>query len=225
MALPIRLQKLIQTKHTHDLDINDVPAMSEEEEGLLKQKKEKLDALLQSEQKAKYKIELLFHRARSLQKPTPGLMYFWENGSQLHGGGDAKIYLCPGKRLEQNECEGFIPYDSNGYGFLVCPHCQKVWRAESVIGEVGGVLTMQGWATLLLKYYRKLDQNADIYVKMTVDDLRAVTRMEQEKELRGEKLHRVRAARPKYIYPQKNIVRDVSNGADLYKRFYAFLQA
>jgi len=208
-----------------DRPLEDAPKLSEEEIFSIKQRMEVLDKILAEEQKAKYKIELLFGSTRVPSKPTPGAISFWESGTKLHGGGDAKMYICGGKRAGKSDCEAFIPDVSNGYGFLLCPRCKEVWNGDAVSGEVLARLTMRGWAELLLKYFIKLEHNADIYIKHAKDDVRAAARLEQAKQMGGENLFRARTNRVKYIYPLKNIIKDSANGADLLGRFYALLQA
>src|SRR5690606_41702028 len=71
---------------------------------IIQSKLNALQKLLADDQiKAKYKLEVLFGKARSTWKPTSGALTFWENGSKFHGGGDAKIYLCPGKLTGRSE--------------------------------------------------------------------------------------------------------------------------
>lgn len=212
-------------KYKEEVSVDDAPKLSEEELYAIKQRTEALDKLLAEEQKAKYKIELLFGSARAPSKPTPGALSFWESGSKLHGGGDAKIYICGGKISGASDCEAFIPDVSNGYGYLMCPQCKTVWQGHEVTGEILARLSMRGWAELLLRYFVKLEHNADIYIKHAREDVRAAARVEQAKQHGGEKLTRARLGRMKYIYPLKNIIRDTSGGADLLGRFYALLTA
>lgn len=208
-----------------DIPIEEAPKLSEEELHTIRQRMELLDKLLAQEQKAKFKIELLFGSARQMAKPTPGALSFWESGTKLHGGGDAKLYICAGRVTGKTDCEAFIPDVSNGYGYLLCPRCKEVWKGEQVSGEVFAKLQMRGWADLLLKFFVRLEHNADIYIKHAKDDIRAAAYFEQAKQLKGEKLHRARQNRLPYIYPLKNIIRDTSGGADLLGRFYALLTA
>jgi hypothetical protein len=76
-----------------------------------------------------------------------------------------------------------------------------------------------------MKWFMKLDARADIYMKFPRYDIRALTQMEQEKQLMGEALAKLRNDKRKCIYPLKNIIRDTAAGADLYSRVLAFLRA
>lgn len=214
-----------EVKWGEDNPLENAPILTEEEKHIIEQKIAALDKLLATEKKAKYKIELLFGKARSTARPTPGALSFWESGTKFHGGGDAKIYLCPGKALGKSTCEGFIPDSSTGYGHLVCPACGTVWQGQQVIGEIFANLPMKKWAEVILKYYVRLGLNCDIYLKYARTDIRAAAMAEQLKDLRGEKVNLVRSKRAMAIYPLRNILKDSSAGADLLGRFEAFLLA
>lgn len=196
--------------------------LSEEDEADVRKRMEAMDKLLASRGKAKYKLELFFGKSRSMSKPVPGILSFWESGSQLHGGGDAKIYFCPGRKLKVNTCSAHIPFEFNAYGHLVCPTCKSTWKGTQVDGEVLGVHTMRQWAELLYIYFRRLDHNCDIYLKHAPEDIRSMAAAEQEKQKGGELLAKARK-RALHIYPLRNIVRDTKHGADIQNRFFAFL--
>ena len=88
------------------------------------------------EVKAKYKIELRFGKARSINGLTPGMVSFWHHGTKFHGGGDEKMYLCPGNRLKKSGCERPLPQVSIAMGFVICPYCGITWKGEQVVGEL-----------------------------------------------------------------------------------------
>jgi len=208
-----------------DNPIEVAPELSAEEKHILEKKKEAFDKLLAAEGKAKYKIEVLFAHTRRAFGDSVGALSIWESGTKLHGGGDTKMYWCPGKELRLSDCTGFIPDASNGYGHLVCPRCQKVWSGDQVFGEIFYRFDSWKWAQALLKHYASLDHNADIYLKYPKHDLRVASRLEQAKQMMGEKLAKVRTERQQYIYPLNRIIKDVSAGSDLLTRFHAFLTA
>jgi hypothetical protein len=201
------------------------PEFSPEEQEVLRLKMQTLDKLLATQRHAKYKLELFFGKARSLHKPTPGIISFWESGTKLHGGGDSKVYLCPGKLKKINECEAVIPEGASVNALHFCPRCGRSWKGSEVIGEYVANLTMKNWAHALLYYYQRLDHNADIYLKHAKDDIRTAAMLEQAKQKGGECLWRVRDKRALHIYPLANIIKDTSAGADLYGRFVSFLTA
>jgi hypothetical protein len=212
-------------KFGEDNSIEDAPQLTEEDLHTLKKKMEALDLLLERDQKGKYKIELFFSFRRNTREAVPGMLSFWESGTKLNGGGDAKIYICPGKSLKKSECEAFIPDSSNGYGYLCCPKCGQVWKGEDVSGEILARLTMQGWAQLIHKYFVRLGHNADIYVKHPREDIRSTAGLEQEKQMGGELLERSRSKIVSYIYPLKHIIKDTQNGKDPLTQFYNLLKA
>jgi hypothetical protein len=182
-----------------------------------------LDALLETHQIAKYKIEVLFSRERGGRAPYPGMVSFWESGNKLHGGGDTKVYECPSEDQGRGPCAGIIGGSNQGYGHLVCPSCKHVWKDTEVSGERFARLTTQNWAACLYKYYVRVGHNADIYMKYTPQDLRKASELEQARQQMGEQLRKVRGTRRLAIYPLRNIIKDVSAGADILKRFQAFL--
>lgn len=208
-------------------ELTETPAFTEEEQAAVKDRMLALDKLLGEKQLAKYKLEVMFQHERSVIHPFPGVVSFWESGTKLHGGGDSKLYMCPAKDLGKGDCEGFIPDTANGLNFIVCPSCKSLWRSEEVHGEVFYRLPVQKWAEVLLKWYIKLDLNADIRIKYSKNDIRAAALVEQEAQRMGEVLTKARSSdrRMVYTYPLKNIIRDTSAGADLYGRILAFLKA
>ena len=207
-----------------DVLLEQAPELPEEERHNLQVRMEAMDALLATQKKAKYKIEVFLGKARSTHKPVPGAVTIWESGTQLHGGGDTKIYFCPGKESGKNDCNKAIPFAFNGYGHLVCPGCRTVWKGDEVIGEIMGRHSMRQWSDVLLKYFRRLDYNCDIYLKHSPTDIRSVASLEQQKQVGGEYLRAART-RALHIYPLKNIIMDTAQGADPLNRFFSFLTA
>lgn len=214
-----------ELKFGEDNPIELAPELTEQELETLKKRQIAFDKLLQQENKAKYKIEVLFAHTRRAHGHSAGALSIWESGTKLHGGGDTKLYWCPGKELKVSDCTGIIPDASQGYGHLVCPDCKRVWQGEQVFGEIFYRLDAEKWSIVLLKHYIRLGHNADIYLKYPKHDLRVASGLEQAKQLMGEKLAKVRKDRLQYIYPLAHIIKDVSAGSDLQKRFRAFLTA
>ena len=211
-----------EVKWQQDNELDVAPVLTEEEADTLRKRMEAMDKILATQQKAKYKVEVHFTHKRTGRLPTPGMLSIWESGAQFHGGGDTKIYMCPSSL---GGCDGIIPYNSQGYGFLVCPTCKKTWKGGQVDGEVVHVQTVDGWAHVLLKWFVKLQHNADIYIKYPKEDIRKASRLELEKDRGGEKLARARAAKDVYIYTLRAIIKDSANGGDLLQRFKALLSA
>lgn len=177
--------------------------------------------------KARFKIEIMFGKKRSMSLPTVGVMSFWDNGGKLHGGGDGKIYLCPGRRLGRSDCQALLLDHYNSGQGIVCPGCGVVWKHEEVIGELFFNLPMRKWAEVIYTFYRLCEYNADIYLKHAKDDIRSVSMAQVEKATwKGSQvLANTRERRARHIYPLRNIIKDTSAGADLLSRFYAFLTA
>lgn len=199
-----------------------------EEQRVIEERMRELDLILKAEKKpASFKLEVMFNDERSFHKPFAGVVTWWESGTKLHGGGDSKIYLCPGKELKGTGCESFLFDKSTGMNFIVCPECGSLWRGEEVFGEVFYKLPMEKWADVLLSWFVKLGLDADIRIKYARDDIRTVAMREQEKQMGGELLLTARGddRRSAAVYPLHNIIKDTSAGADLHGRILAFLKS
>jgi hypothetical protein len=214
-----------EVKYGEDNSIESAPELTEEEKDALEKRKKCLSELLQRECIGEYKIEVLFSHKRSRDKPTPGALSVWGSGQKLHGGGDTKMYFCPGSMRKVNECSSPIGFDNVNYNHVLCSKCGKVWKGDEVIGEIMGVWPVEIWAKKITDCFIFLGQNADVYIKQPRGDLRKAAQLEQEKQHMGEKLSAVRTGMIRYIYPLKRIIDDTKNGADLYGRFYAFLKS
>lgn len=176
---------------------------------------------------AKYKIEVFFGKARSMSNPTPGILSFWSNGSKFHGGGDEKLYLCPGASLKENGCTALLQDSYNSAMGAVCPACGNVWKQEQLTGEFLFNLPMRKWAEVIYRYFRLCEYHCDIYLKHAPEDIRsrALAQVEKQTWKGTQALERSRVTRARHIYPLRNIIADTSAGADLLGRFYAFLTA
>lgn len=182
--------------------------------------------------RARYKIQVTFTQARKSHGNVEVGIEFWESGLKLHGGGDQKMMICKSKRIPDPKdpkggCGNLIPADDiiqapnidkagNPIGGLaICRHCKTNW----VISEMTDWYYMRApyktVAERLVEFFRKLNGNADIFLKFHPEDFRVV---EVSKALGHSKSR-------KAIYPLKNIIKDTSAGADITRRFHAFLTA
>jgi hypothetical protein len=198
-----------------------------EEQRVIEERMRELDIILAEKKRATYKLEVMFNDERSFHKPFGGTVTWWESGTKLHGGGDAKIYLCPGKERKGNGCEAFLLDKATGLNFIVCGACGSLWRGDQVFGEVYYKLPMEKWADVLLSWFRRLGLDADIRIKYARDDIRSAAMGEQERMRGGELLQNARSdeRRSSSIYPLERIIKDTSAGADLHSRILAFLRA
>lgn len=212
-----------------ELKIEDVDKktqeLSREEHHNLQKRRDAFDKLLEDNQKAKYKIEVMFRHTRRSTGLIDGMLSVWESGTKLSGEGDAKVYFCPQRSLKQGDCEAIMPEVSHGLGHLVCASCGSRWKEDQVFGEIFFKLPYEKWAEVLVKYYARTGHNADIYLKYPKHDVRRVAAKEQEKQLGGEQYNKLRSEKVLYIYPLKNIIKDTSTGSTLYDRFKALLTA
>lgn len=206
--------------------------LSSSELNALESRIKALDKLLTESVRAKYKLEVQFGKGRTVRGlPFVGMITYWLSGTKLDGGGDEKIFECP-------RCEAFIfPHqiqpgwrknpDGTDYmtSMSICGKCGGVWTSDQTTGERLYRLTDRDWPHAILKVFRRLDMNADIYLKFHRTDIRYQTMLEMARDRGGEEVALARRNRGLHIYPLKNIINDTKNGAELYNRIRAFINA
>jgi len=168
---------------------------------------------------ARYKIEVTFGKQHT-RMMSLGAIQILESGTALHGGGDIKIYWCPGEN-----CGMPMDYSSKSAGEPYCEHCHRIWKGEQLVGERIFRLPIQKVAELVTKTFHQLGSNADIYVKYHPTDLRRATlnfkATDQEVQL-----GKARAGRQRpYIYTLARIIKDTAAGSSIDRRIKAFLEA
>lgn len=169
-----------------------------------------------AEIKAKYKIEVSFEKGRTPNGPNILGVQVWESGKRFHGGGDELTFFC--KDVESDlGCFAVIPSDFVKGGVAYCPSCKKGVNADRLTNMLIGKVTSQALAEQLAKMFRELSSSADIYLKYHKTDPHYVA-MERAKG--PDTAKRLKGM---HIYPLKNILKDTAAGADLVKRFKAFV--
>jgi len=215
----------------HDWERTATPSQREARrlESLRNEKKndQELYTTLSGEVRAKYKIEVEFigpdekgYPGRTANGPNRVGVTLWESGKKFHGGGDEMMFWCmssiPGV---QAGCGLPFSGDYIRGGMVMCPNCKMMLNAEAITDKRSGAFTNQSLSKELVKLFHQLSSNADIYLKYHKTDIHYIA-MERAK---GPEV----AARLKgmAIYPLKNILKDTASGADLGKRFNAFLSS
>ncbi len=183
---------------------------------------------------AKYKIEVVFNKNRTSAGPNVVALSAWESGARLDGEGDEMMYMCAerDKGLALNTvgvkdkevvrgkegCGRFIPGNNIRQGVAICP-CEKkrLLNTENLSCHDLVSLTTEELATRLVSWFEKLESNADIYVKYHPTDIRYKAMAD------AEGLDKARSLRGLTIYPLKNIIKDITAGSSLQRRFYALL--
>lgn len=206
--------------------------LDEREKAAVQARMAAVDKLFQSAPRAKYKLEIHFHDQRSTWKPFFGIMYYLLSGDKLHGGGDSKVYLCA-----NDACHGVINppehtivdisenADPTAPAKVLCPKCDRVFLAKDLWGERVLRLTSSDWARAIYNNFMYLESNADVVVLSHHANLQKQTRLEIERNAGSELVNAARRVRHKLVYPLKNIIQDVSTGADLVNRFHAFVNS
>lgn len=178
--------------------------------------------------KAKFVLDLFFTEARSLTKPVTGVLMAWTNGGALNGGGDEKVYFCP-KKVDRNGqtsiCGAPIPPNLIRHNIGICLACKQPSEDKNFIGEVLFKLPMDTWPKVLERYFYRLECNADVRICVFKGDIKQAAQAEQERQMHGDKLRKIRGEREWVRYALPSIIKDTSAGATLQGRLKAFLNA
>lgn len=184
---------------------------------------------------AKYKIEIHFNKNRTTAGPNTAAISIFESGARLNGEGDELVYICserdrglalnmPGVKDRNvirgyGGCGGIIPGSFLRGGVAKCPKCESMISSESLTSTLLVHLTTKRLAAMTTDIFRRLDSNADIYIKYHPTDLRSVALSS------GDTLDKGRMARGLTIYPIYNIIKDTAGGASVEGRFEALFSA
>jgi hypothetical protein len=186
---------------------------------------------------AKYKIEIHFNKNRTTAGPNTAAVTVFESGARLNGEGDELVYICnqrdkglalgvqDGKKYDRNVirgyhgCGGVIPGAQIRGGVALCVKCESAMSSEELTSTLLVHLTTKRLAALVTDIFRKLDSNADIYVKYHPTDIRS----QALNDAGG--LDKGRMQRGLTIYPLNNIIRDTAAGSAVERRFEALFSA
>jgi len=191
----------------------------------------KLDALFKEAQldqvQAEYKLEVVF-LGRKVNEAFPGMITAWKNMGQATGGGDAVVYFCPNlveKNGARRTCSGPLDLRWVSKTAALCPRCKRAVSPKDLAGQVGGHLTLQGWAGLVMRMWLNLDGNCDIRRGLFESNIHSRTEdiLKATGAQAGDRLDQARVDRKWAIYPLKNILKDTGAGADLQGRIRSFL--
>jgi hypothetical protein len=167
---------------------------------------------------AKYKIEVLFGPGRTTNGPNPVRIMCWESGKKFHGGGDESMFFCKDGTVEDGEgCWNPIPGDQVKGGIAFCKHCNRAINSDKLAMQKEGKVTTKNLSIELVRMFRQLGSSADIYCKYNKDDIHYIAMARQKGESTAKRLLGL------HIFPLRHIIKETSTGADLGKRFYAFL--
>lgn len=184
---------------------------------------------------AKYKIEVHFNKNRTIAGPNTAAVSVFESGARLNGEGDELVYICTAKDSGlalnlpgvadrpivkgEGGCGGIIPGENLRGGVAVCPHCHSMISSEHLTSTLLVHLSTKKLSVLVTDLFRKLESNADIYIKYHPTDIRSVALNNPNKLDKG------RMSRGLTIYPIYNIIKDTSGGATVEGRFEALFSA
>ena len=176
--------------------------------------------------KARFKLEVIFHDDRSMHQAYLGTIVAWASlGAHAHGGGDESVYFCPAILGHGRQC--FTPIDMRLVqgDVAVCPDCKTATKPKDLIGQVTARLRTQQWVELLTRMFFRLGSDADIRIGHFHGDLRQAAEANLRENKHGEVLDRMYNDRAWVIYPLKEIMKDVHSGATIESRIRALLSA
>lgn len=184
--------------------------------------------------KAKYKIQVWFKSDRHLYGLVVYTLSFWESGKRLHGGGDEMMFICqrhasaaavspfdvarPSDKVTNRGCGLLIPGELvQSNGLVICPHCQTRHLSTQIGDSVLYKTTMTRASEILATWWRKLESNADVYVKYSPTDPRTALMS------RSYSPRKARELKGLTIYPLERIIKDTLGGATVESRFRALI--
>lgn len=218
-------------QHFSDWERTATPAQREARrlESIRNEKKTdaRMESQLGGEVRAKYKIEVEFlgpdekgYPGRTSKGPNRLGVKVWESGKRFHGGGDELMFWCLSSlKGVSGGCGAIMSADNIRNGVAMCPSCKNMMNLEAMTDTRAGFFTNQSLAKELLRIFRFLGSDCDIYIKFHKTDIHYIA-MERDKG--PEVASRLKGM---HIYPLKNILKDTAAGADLGKRFEAFLNS
>jgi len=181
---------------------------------------------LKGEVRAKYKIEVILPPRRKKNEAIACAVTAFKSGGNIHGGGDELLYLCRnendakigcGAVLKSNPMVGTI--DGGVVTVFYCDNCKKYVNRELLSSTFLYKLPLKKLAENIYGLFRKLDSNADIYLKHVHVDVRdAASRG-------GDKMMQVPQRMEYAIYTLKNIFKDTANDSQVLRKIEGFLTA
>jgi hypothetical protein len=218
-------------QHLSDWERTATPAQREARRRESLRNEKKTDGLMETqlggEVRAKFKIEVEFlgpdekgYPGRTSKGPNRLGVKVWESGKKFHGGGDELMFWCLSSlKGVRGGCGGIMSGDNIRNGVAMCPHCKNMMNLDAMTDTRVGNFSNQTLAKELVQLFRSLGSDCDIYIKFHKTDIHYIA-MERDK---GPEV--AKRLKGMHIYPLKNILKDTASGADLAKRFYAFLNS
>tara|TARA_B100000214_G_C23873788_1_gene583938 strand:- start:412 stop:996 length:585 start_codon:yes stop_codon:yes gene_type:complete len=188
---------------------------------------------------AKYKIELHFNKGRTTSGPNVAAITIFQSGCRLNGEGDELVYICAerDRGLALNApgvkdraiikgyagCGKIIEGDNIKGGVALCRGCvggkDNMIASENLTSTLLVNLTTEKLSVMVADIFRRLNSDADIYIKYHPTDLRV------EAMNNVHNLDKGRMSRGLTIYPLANIVKDTIDGTSVETRFKALFSA
>ena len=171
-------------------------------------------------ERATSKVELNIMPRGGKSTQIVGRIAIMRSGSSTSGDMDEACFTCP--RCKQLILPEYVQAD-----LFSCPSCKLTADSENISEASVFVLTTENLAQLVMRYWLATGGDADIYLKRYKHSMQAAVTSLKEKDWRGYATKRRLAKEQKevVIYPLKNLMRDNLSGADMGRRFLAFLKS
>lgn len=185
--------------------------------------KSEMNKIIEDNKAAKYKIQITFNHKRKNWQTTPCTLTCWESAGNLNEDNDKILFLCRAEKDPRLGC-GFPFLEEpkrcliNGFPTRVfeCKNCPKkdndyrLILATAVSQIVYFNLPPKKLALKIYDYFRKLESNADIYIKYFKDDFRGGVLTDNADFV---------------IYPLERIIKDSTNNSLVLKNIETFLSS
>jgi hypothetical protein len=185
---------------------------------------EKLKDIIYDEDRAKYKIEIVFPPRRKRNEAIACAITTFKSGGKLHGGGDELLYVCRNEKDATIGCGSVLKdppllgmVDGGYITVYYCAKCNKHVNRELLASTFLYKLPVKTLAQNVYKFFRQLDSNADIYLKHMKVDIREAAK------IGGDKMINVPQKMEYSIYTLKSIVKDAFTEGQIVKNITNFL--
>lgn len=177
-----------------------------------------------SEDRAKYKIEVILTTDRSSSNMCACAITPFRSGGGLHGGGDEIMYFCRNEKNRDMGCGSILKGDvymgrigDEQVAVFYCEKCKRYVNRELLGSTILYKLPIKSIAKNIYDLFRQLDSNADIYLKHIKVDMRKAT----EEKAKG--MQKIKPNTELSIYTVKSIFKDTSNSSQVLKKFETFI--
>tara|TARA_Y100000310_G_C20621018_1_gene783287 strand:+ start:1062 stop:1622 length:561 start_codon:yes stop_codon:yes gene_type:complete len=180
--------------------------------------------------KARYKIELDIRHVPGPLKLISGRIKVMEKSGET-GNNEMPCFRCPRDvpKGMRKGCGGLINHRHTTTGYFSCPHCGLSGDVMYISEGAAYKATEKRVADLIQEYFNLVGGDADIYMKRYKASIKAIKEAGQDTTMRDTQrealMRQSKEEIEKVVYPFDRLMKDSLGGADMKKRFLAFLRA